>query len=380
MGLESDSAEGERSAAAHRAMKNELPFMHEQGVFQCKMSLHELKNEREKRRLIARELCRNAKAILDSSVTITDVCGVLTSFLSQLRKNEVELRLLNKEIEPLIDIEDLDQEFTTNIDYEDEITHIMIRLYYRLKDKKCDTKEKCQIMETLHSSKNFNEFFTMTEQCYDPCDLETPAEHDLLLETSPQPDFPSQTGLENSTSSLSELDLETQGALLSRALKESAEMSTNKTGGRSSNLMTPAESPYGEYIKRETMDLEPGELQGQDTTQKGKPMHDAGERDECVFERYARKMAAAHIRQSLLKKTIHCRKHLNNKARHNENRITNVQNSRKQRKPPKHYFEIAANEPELTSGYKTVEDGLRILTWLRGLHRQTWRVLRRRPQ
>lgn len=85
LGLEGYSAKGEGNAAAHRAMKKKLPLMHEHEGFQSKMRLHDLKITRERTRLIARELRRNAEAALRLTVMTSDVCQRLTSFRHLVR-------------------------------------------------------------------------------------------------------------------------------------------------------------------------------------------------------------------------------------------------------------------------------------------------------
>lgn len=38
-------------------------------------------------------------------------------------------------MEQFIDIDHLDQEFAANVEYEEEITHVTVRLYYQLKER-----------------------------------------------------------------------------------------------------------------------------------------------------------------------------------------------------------------------------------------------------
>lgn len=142
--------------------------------------LDELNMQREKTRLITLELCRDAKATLNLLVQICDARDVLTSFLRQLRKTQVELRFLNEEIEQLVDMGHLDQEFATNIKYEAEIMHNMVRLYYQLKDKKPETIEQCEISDKFYSSKKLNEFLALTQLCNGTTDFNTVGEPSLL--------------------------------------------------------------------------------------------------------------------------------------------------------------------------------------------------------
>lgn len=95
MGPGPNFVKSEVHAVAHRSMQDAQP---KQSIRLSAIRLHELNMQKEKTKLIA-ELCRNAKAALDLSVTFTDVCDVLMSFLQQLRKTEVGLRLLNEEME-----------------------------------------------------------------------------------------------------------------------------------------------------------------------------------------------------------------------------------------------------------------------------------------
>lgn len=59
--------------------------MHEHEGIQSKMRLHDLKITRERTRLIARELRRNAEAALRLTVMTSDVCERLTSFRHPVR-------------------------------------------------------------------------------------------------------------------------------------------------------------------------------------------------------------------------------------------------------------------------------------------------------
>lgn len=136
MDPDSDSITGEGNVAVHRAMEGALPLQNEQSFTLSTMRLYELKTKRGKQRLIARDLCREAKGTLELSAITSDAYDQLKSFLCQLRKTDAALRSLNENIEPFIDIDHLDEEFATNVDYEDQMTHIMCRLYFRLKGKK----------------------------------------------------------------------------------------------------------------------------------------------------------------------------------------------------------------------------------------------------
>lgn len=78
--------------------------------------------------IIARGLCREAKATLGLPVMNSDACDALSL---QHQIQETCLKLLNKEIEQFIDIDHLDEEFATHMEYGDEITHVIIRLYSR---------------------------------------------------------------------------------------------------------------------------------------------------------------------------------------------------------------------------------------------------------
>lgn len=55
---------------------------------------------------------------------------MLGSFMCQLRKVEVSLRWLNLKIEPFTNVGYFEEEFTTNIEYEDQMIDIMSRLYH----------------------------------------------------------------------------------------------------------------------------------------------------------------------------------------------------------------------------------------------------------
>lgn len=375
MGLESDSAKGEGSAAAHRAMKNRLvPLMHEQGVPQSKMRLHELKMTRERTRSIALELRRNAEAALGLTLMTSDVCELLTSFLRQLRKIEVELRRLNEDIEPLIDIDHLDEEFATNAEYDDDVTHVMIRIYYRLKTQNYDTTGHCKILEKLNSSKSFGEFFTATEECYDPRDLETSDEETVLTATSLPSDFVPQAELENATPSLAALDFQTEDALLSSVFQEFVDTTSSETVC-SLNSLPPAQATCDGRIELETTNVLPAAHQGQDKTRKGKAMHDTEERDAAIFEKYPKRSAAELTRQPGVRKKVRGKHDLKKKeTSDNCNRIASVQSPRKKQKSQGNFFRISKCAfEELTSEYKSVEDGLRIFTWLRRLRRYSQR-------
>lgn len=74
----------------------------------------------------------------------------MLNFLRDIRRAEVVLRHLNDAIEQVIDNDCLNEEFTDNIEYEDQIIDILSRLYHWLKEK-ADTREHCKVMKTLNA-------------------------------------------------------------------------------------------------------------------------------------------------------------------------------------------------------------------------------------
>lgn len=79
--------------------------------------------------------------------------------MRKLCETKFRLKLLKEEIEPFIDNDSLGEEYATNLQYEDEIIHVMIRLYYQVKEEELETIDQCQMIRTLKSSKTFQVFF-----------------------------------------------------------------------------------------------------------------------------------------------------------------------------------------------------------------------------
>lgn len=217
-------------------MKDRLCPQHDLGLALSRMHVQKLKITREKERIIARALCEEGKATLGLSMTSSGVGDVWTRFLHELRKSEVRLRLLNEEIGPFIDVEYLDEEYCTNVEFAGEMIHFVCQLYYRLKHQRCDAIEPCQIMKKLRSSTNFNEFFTMTELLCDPRNLETPEEQAIFPETSLPSDLLSQTECENKTPFRATPDILSKHSLLLCLFEELPQMTDKKSkllvGGR----------------------------------------------------------------------------------------------------------------------------------------------------
>lgn len=154
VGRGSDSANREVSVATYHTTKETAPQQHEQSFARPNMVLEELKAKRDQERIMARELCSNAKETLVLNVSTTGVHAMLKSFLRDLQRTEVVLRQLNDKIAQFIHTDCLNEKFTTNIEYEDQMIDIMRRLYHRLKDSNADTREHCKVMKTLNGLAN----------------------------------------------------------------------------------------------------------------------------------------------------------------------------------------------------------------------------------
>lgn len=270
-------------------------------------------------------------------------------------------------------MEALDEEFATSIDCEDKIIHVMIRLYYELKDKLPHNKKQCVITKALNSSRNFEQFLTMTEQYYDASNFKTSAEQSFF--TSSLSDLQSR-GEWNKNTFLAPLDLQTQDSLHSRAFKEYEDMTTNKTGCSSSPIMS-AQATYRKCFKHEVTNVQPGKLKEQDETQVLRSKTEViSEAEERTTEAHPKRIVVARTRQHTQTKKACGRLHLKNQNTFRKNyRITRVQSLRKQRK-----LQAARKETkEHTTEYKTVEDWLRVSAWLRRVHRQSPHGPRRRP-
>lgn len=378
-----DSLNGEGNAAADRAMQDAVTLMCDQSSLDNTMRLNELKTKREKVRLYAREVRRNAESALLLTVMTSGVADRLKELMRQLRKTEIVLRTLNEEIEPFIHSDSLDEEYATDVEYQDEITHVMIRIYYELKYKRYDAAKPSQIDEIINSSTDFNEFCTLTEGLYDPLHVKNFQEASAI-ETLHVPPFLPQEQRDNATTSLAARDLRTEDALTLCAFQETADISMSKSGISSTPLASP-QAMYQECFQTEITDLPPGELKVQNEryvlATKRQSIVDAEERGTDHHDGHLKRIVVARILQQS-RRVCGKRSFKKGNASHNDSSTTKVQRSRKK---PQGATKVFSGRDvyklvEYTSEFRGVEDLLRISAWLRRLHRLYRHVLRRRPQ